>query len=153
MLKRAAEVIRLSLVDQECFAQALLSPPRGPGGRKARRGLLHLGVGEPATGRSCGQHRQEATPLSNRACRSHGPLGRRSGMQGVGLGGALLADALDCAALSEIAAYALMMHAKDEAEAAFYQHHGFIALPDSPHTLFLPLATVQPSRNSPFSAS
>ena len=123
MLKRAAEVIRLSLVDQECFAQALLSPPRGPGGRKARRGLLHLGVGKPATGRSCGQHRQEATPLSDRAARS------------------------------EIAAYALMVHAKDEAEAAFYQHHGFIALPDSPHTLFLPLATVQPSRNSPFSAS
>ena len=72
---------------------------------------------------------------------------------GLGIGGALLADALDRAARSEIAAYALMVDAKDEAEAAFYQHHGFIALPDSPHTLFLPLATVQPSRNSPFSAS
>ena len=72
---------------------------------------------------------------------------------GLGLGGALLADALDRAARSEIAAYALMVDAKDEAAAAFYQHHGFIALPDAPRTLFLPLATIQPSRNSPFSAS
>lgn len=61
--------------------------------------------------------------------------------KGQGLGGALLADALDRAARSEIAAYALMVDAKDEAAAAFYRHHGFIALPDSPLTLFLPLAT------------
>lgn len=59
-----------------------------------------------------------------------------------GLGGALLADALHRAARSEIAAFALMVDAKDEAAAAFYRHHGFIALPDSPLTLFLPLATV-----------
>lgn len=61
---------------------------------------------------------------------------------GQGLGGALLADALERAARSEIAAFALMVDAKDEAAAAFYRHHGFIALPDSPLTLFLPLATV-----------
>ena len=46
--------------------------------------------------------------------------------KGQGLGGALLADALD--------------RAKDNAASAFYQHHGFITLPDSPLTLFLPLA-------------
>jgi ribosomal protein S18 acetylase RimI-like enzyme len=62
--------------------------------------------------------------------------------KGQGLGGALLADALDRAARSEIAAYALMVDAKDEAAAAFYRHHGFIALPDSPLTLFVPLAVV-----------
>jgi GNAT superfamily N-acetyltransferase len=56
--------------------------------------------------------------------------------KGQGLGGALLADALDRAARSEIAAYALIVDAKDEAAAAFYRHHGFIALPDSPRTLF-----------------
>ncbi|ATE61966.1 GNAT family N-acetyltransferase [Thauera sinica] len=67
--------------------------------------------------------------------------------KGHGLGGALLADALDRAARSEIAAYALMVDAKDEA-AGFYRHHGFIALPDSPRTLFLPLATVLPSRKT-----
>lgn len=67
--------------------------------------------------------------------------------QGQGLGGALLADALDRAARSEIAAFALMVDAKDEAAVAFYRHHGFIALPDSPLTLFLPLETARPSRN------
>ena len=61
---------------------------------------------------------------------------------GQGLGGALLADALDRAARSEIAAYALIVDAKDETAVAFYRHHGFIALPDSPLTLFLPLATI-----------
>ena len=60
-----------------------------------------------------------------------------------GLGGALLADALDRADSSEIAAFALMVDAKDGAASAFYTHHGFIALPDSPLTLFLPLATAQ----------
>ncbi len=62
--------------------------------------------------------------------------------QGQGLGGALLADALDHTARAEIAAYALMVEAKDEAAAAVYRHHGFIALPDSPLSLFLPLASV-----------
>lgn len=62
--------------------------------------------------------------------------------KGKGLGGALLADALDRAARSEIAAFAMMVDAKDEVAAAYYRHHGFIALPESPLTLFLPLATV-----------
>jgi ribosomal protein S18 acetylase RimI-like enzyme len=58
-----------------------------------------------------------------------------------GLGGALLADALERALRSEIAAYALVVDAKDESAAAFYQHHGFIRLPDQALKLFLPLAT------------
>ena len=71
-----------------------------------------------------------------------GRLAIDQAFKGQGLGGALLADALDRAARSEIAAYALMVDAKDESAADFYRHHGFIALPDSPRTLFLPLATV-----------
>lgn len=67
---------------------------------------------------------------------------------GQGLGGALLADALDRAARSEIAAYALMVDAKDPTAAAFYQYHGFIALPESPLALFLPLATVAQFRHT-----
>lgn len=63
--------------------------------------------------------------------------------KGQGLGGALLADALHRAARSEIAAFAMVVDAKDDAATAFYKHHGFIALPDSSLTLFLPLATVQ----------
>ena len=62
--------------------------------------------------------------------------------KGQGLGGALLADALDRAVRSEIAAFALIVDAKDEAATAFYRHHGFIALPDS-LSMFLPLATAK----------
>ena len=74
-----------------------------------------------------------------------GRLAVDQAFKGQGLGGALLADALDRPARSEIAAFAMMVDAKDEAAAAFYRHHGFIALPDSPLTLFLPLTTVQRS--------
>lgn len=63
--------------------------------------------------------------------------------KGRGLGGALLADALERAGRSEIAAFALVVDAKDAEAAEFYLHHGFIALTDSPLKLFLPLATVQ----------
>ena len=59
-----------------------------------------------------------------------------------GLGGALLADALDRATRSGISAYALMVDAEDEVAAAFYRHHGFVALSGLPLTLFLPLATM-----------
>ena len=61
--------------------------------------------------------------------------------RGRGLGGALLADALDRATRAEIAAFALLVDAKDDAAAAFYRHHGFVALPNAGMTLFLPLAT------------
>jgi ribosomal protein S18 acetylase RimI-like enzyme len=60
-----------------------------------------------------------------------------------GLGAALLADGLASAARSEIAAFALLVDAKDEMATAFYRHHGFIALPNSPRNLFLPLASVR----------
>lgn len=72
-----------------------------------------------------------------------GRLAVDQAFKGQGLGGALLADAR--AARSGIAAFALMVDAKNEAAAAFYRHHGFIALPDSSLSLFLPLATIQRS--------
>ncbi|MCE2989854.1 MAG: GNAT family N-acetyltransferase [Burkholderiales bacterium] len=62
--------------------------------------------------------------------------------KGKGLGGALLADALTRAASAEIAAFALVVDAKDENAGEFYKHHGFIALPDASMTLFCPLATI-----------
>ncbi len=60
---------------------------------------------------------------------------------------------LDCktqyySEIAEIAAHALMVNAKDEAAAGFYRHHGFIALSDSPLTLFLPLVTALASRKT-----
>jgi len=62
--------------------------------------------------------------------------------QGMGLGAALLADALARAARSEIAAYALVVDAKDTTAAAFHSHHDFIVLLGSPLTLFRPLANL-----------
>ena len=75
-----------------------------------------------------------------------GRLAVDEAFKGLGLGGALLADALERAVRSEIAAYAFVVDAKDGAAAAFYRHHGFIPLPDMSATHFLPLATVQASR-------
>ena len=48
-----------------------------------------------------------------------GRLAVDRGFQGQGLGGALLADALERAARSEIAAFSLLVDAKDESAAAF----------------------------------
>lgn len=75
-----------------------------------------------------------------------GRLAIDAAFQGCGLGAALLADALERAVRSEIASYALLVDAKDEEAAAFYGHHGFIAFPDTPLTLFLPLATASAAR-------
>jgi ribosomal protein S18 acetylase RimI-like enzyme len=63
--------------------------------------------------------------------------------QGQGLGAALLADALSRACNSQIAAFALLVDAKDQHAANFYLRHGFIAFPSTPLRLFLPLATVK----------
>ena len=63
--------------------------------------------------------------------------------KGLGLECALLADALVRAARSEIAAFAMMVDATDDAAVAFYRHNGFIALPESAKTLFLPLSLVR----------
>ncbi|OIQ86024.1 mycothiol acetyltransferase [mine drainage metagenome] len=77
-----------------------------------------------------------------------GRLAVDQAFKGQGLGGALVADALDRAARSEIAACALMVDAKDDVAAAFYRHHGFITLPDSPPAMFLPLTIVLASRDA-----
>jgi predicted N-acetyltransferase YhbS len=58
---------------------------------------------------------------------------------GKGLGGALLAEALVRSAGPEIAAFALVVDAKDEVAFAFYEHHGFIPLETDQMSLFFPL--------------
>jgi len=52
--------------------------------------------------------------------------------RGVGLGRLLLVDAIARAVRSEIASFALMLDAKDENAAAFYEREGFIRLPGTP---------------------
>ncbi len=65
--------------------------------------------------------------------------------QGRGLGEHLLMDALArvCGVAEEIAIFALIVDAKDEAAAAFYAAYDFARLPNSPHRLFLPTARIR----------
>jgi ribosomal protein S18 acetylase RimI-like enzyme len=58
------------------------------------------------------------------------------------LGAALLWDAVLRATRSEIAAFALVVDAKDAAAAAFYQRHGFVTLTEGQRQWILPLARV-----------
>lgn len=71
-----------------------------------------------------------------------GRLAVDASYHGRGLGAALLADALQRAATADIAAYALIVDAKDDKAARFHRHHGFQAFASRPLVLFLPLATV-----------
>ena len=66
--------------------------------------------------------------------------------RGRGLGGALLWDATQRAAAAEIAAFALLVDAKDDSAGAFYRHHGFLSLSGNERTLFLPLTKTPATR-------
>ena len=77
-------------------------------------------------------------------CFRMGRLACRSDQQGRGLGKLLLGCAVDrcLKARQQIAAYALIVDAKDTAAKAFYLHFGFKPLLDTPLTLYLPLGRV-----------
>ncbi len=64
-------------------------------------------------------------------------LGLDRSVQGTGLGGDLLRDALArcAAAADEIGGRAVLVHAKDAEAAAFYQRHGFVPLEQNPNHL------------------
>lgn len=70
-----------------------------------------------------------------------GRLAVQQAYKGRGLGAALLSDAIMRVIQSEIAAYALIVDAKDNEAAAFYSHHGFLELVGESMQLFLPMAT------------
>lgn len=70
-----------------------------------------------------------------------GRLAVASSRQGVGLGGALIADAIERIVKSGLGVFAIFVDAKDEKAKRFYEHHGFAALPDQPRRLCLPVAT------------
>ena len=59
--------------------------------------------------------------------------------RGEGLGSVLLLNAIARALRSDIAAFAVIVDAKDEIAAAFYRHHGFSSLEGMPAAFFLPL--------------
>lgn len=64
---------------------------------------------------------------------------------GKGLGAALLMDAMRRALehSEEVGAMAVVVDATDEAAARFYAKHGFIAFPERPLRLFIPMATIE----------
>ncbi len=70
-----------------------------------------------------------------------GWLGRHSAYAGLGLGEALLFDAIKTVATSPIGAHAIFADAIDDKAASFYAAYGFVALIERPRTLYLPVAT------------
>ena len=74
-------------------------------------------------------------------CFRMGRLAVSKDQQGKHLGEKLIGLAVDrCLhAREDVAAYALLVDAKDGRAKAFYEHFGFIACPDQPMTLYLPL--------------
>lgn len=68
-----------------------------------------------------------------------GRLARATTEAGTGLGGLLLADAIKrvLQATAAVAAYAIVVDAKDDRARHFYESFGFIPLPSRPRRLFL----------------
>ena len=68
-----------------------------------------------------------------------GRLARHERAKGSGIGDLLVADAVKrvLAAAESVAAYAIVVDAKDERGRRFYESHGFISLPSRPNRLFL----------------
>lgn len=61
---------------------------------------------------------------------------------GRGYGRFLLADALLRAVRSEIASFAIVVDAKDDAARRFYERESFLPFPDQPPRLFRPIAEI-----------
>lgn len=70
-----------------------------------------------------------------------GRLAVARNVQGCGLGGALVMDAALRASRSDTAIYALIVEAKDDVAAAFYERLQFRRFASRARALFLPLAT------------
>ncbi len=74
-------------------------------------------------------------------CFRLGRLACRADRRGTGLGKLLLACAVErcLRAKKQVAAYALIVDAKDDDAAVFYRHYGFVPCAGSPMMLYLPL--------------
>lgn len=74
-------------------------------------------------------------------CIRMGRLACRSDQKGKGLGKLLVGCAVErcLKARQEVAAFALIVDAKDDNAKAFYEHFGFVACVDQPMTLYLVL--------------
>jgi GNAT superfamily N-acetyltransferase len=74
-----------------------------------------------------------------------GKLATHVSVQGGGLGARLLIDALTriLGASDEVGIKVILVDALSDTAKAFYQHFGFIELPDQKMTLFIPIETVR----------
>lgn len=74
-----------------------------------------------------------------------GRLAVDQNFQGQGVGEHLLIDALTrvCSVADDIAIFAVIVDARDSRAATFYEGYDFVRLPNSPHRLFLPTATIR----------
>lgn len=74
-------------------------------------------------------------------CFRMGRLACRADRLGTGMGRVLIGCAVDrcLKARQQVAAFALLVDAKNTQAKNFYEHYGFTACADSPMTLFLPL--------------
>ena len=70
-----------------------------------------------------------------------GWLGRHIDYAGLGLGEALLFDAIKTVSAAPIGAHAIFANAIDDQAAAFYAAFGFLPLIQRPRSLYLPVAT------------
>lgn len=75
-------------------------------------------------------------------CFRMGRLACRTDQRGQGLGKLLMGCAVDrcLQARRQVAAFALLVDAKNRQAMTFYQHYGFTPCTDSPMTLYLPLS-------------
>ena len=92
-------------------------------------------------GQSLTEAERKKLPRYPVPCFRMGRLACRRDQRGCGLGKLLLGCAVDrcLKARLQVAAYALLVDAKDDVAKALYLHFGFMALQDAPLTLYLPL--------------
>lgn len=87
---------------------------------------------------------QKKLPRYPVPCFRMGRLACRTDRQNQGLGKLLIGCAVArcLQARTQVAAYALIVDAKDATAQSFYQHYGFKPCADEPMTLYLPLGAV-----------
>ncbi|MGH8271385.1 MAG: GNAT family N-acetyltransferase, partial [Gammaproteobacteria bacterium] len=90
------------------------------------------------------EHDRKRLPGFPVPCFRMGRLAVHKERKGSGLGKLLIALAVDrCLhAREEVAAFALIVDAKDQSARSFYMHYGFSACIDRPMTLYLPLGGI-----------
>jgi len=88
-----------------------------------------------------GQAERRKLPRYPVPCFRMGRLACRADHRGRGLGKLLIGCAVDrcLKARAEVAAYALIVDAKDDAARAFYAHYGFTSFTSQPLAMYLPL--------------